>query len=536
MGRSPFAAKESSSKSASRQRRSTRIDFTTPVILTGRDASGQSFREETETSIVNLHGAKVRTNYAIMVGMIVTLEIVRTGQGGKAVCVHVYEPSMDETAHSIAVQLVQPGNIWGVENPPPDWETVESELGGRHFAAKTPDLKATVMTVKPLLDVPASPTPAASRGDADAMFADLEKRSARLMESVLDILRIQADGAVRSSLQEVEKQVENMVTAGGVRLQERADQVGVELEMTLEAFRTEAMGEVVREALQGFQERLDALSTEAELRMTRRAQQVETDFEAGLKDFQKRLETLQADGDARIKRSSEEALTEYEAKLQTVQQRQGTQAAEAEAKISRLADQAIAKLEASRQNLQQLQEKMTADGDARIKRSNEAAVAEFEARLQTAQQRQGAKAEEAEAKISNLVDEAIAKLDASRMDLQQLQEKMAADGDARIKRSSEAALTEFEAKLQTALQRQGTQTADAEAKISRVAEQAMADFESALQTFRADVGDELAARCEEVVKSTEVTLRTRLAALLSTIITPPAVEPTSSPAGSKTKK
>ena len=64
----------------------------------------------------------------------------------------------------------------------------------------------------------------------------------------------------------------------------------------------------------------------------------------------------------------------------------------------------------------------------------------------------------------------------------------------------------------------------------------MADFEAALQTFRADVGDELAARREEVVKSTEQVLRTRLAALLSTIITLPAIEPTSSQADSKTKK
>jgi hypothetical protein len=471
MGRSPFAAKEFSSKAASRQRRSTRIDYTTPVILTGRDASGQSFREETETSIVNLHGAKVRTNHAIMVGMIVTLEIVRTGQGGKAVCVQVYEPSMGETAHSIAVQLVQPGNVWGVENPPPDWETVESELGGRHFASKTADLKASVMPMKPLLEAPAPPTPAASRGDADAVSADFEKRAARLMESVLDILRIQADGVVRSSLQDVEKQTENMVTAGGARIQERADQVGVELELTLEAFRTEAMGEVVREALQGFQQRLDALSREAEIRITGRAQQAEMDFEGGLKNCQKRLEALQADGDARIKRSSEAALTEFEARLQTAQQRQGTKAEESEAKISRLADQAIVKIEVNRK------------------------------------------------------------------DLQQLQEKVVADSDARIKRSGEAALAEFEAKLQTALQRQGIQTADAEAKISRVAEQAMADFEAALQTFRADVGDELTARCEEAVKSAEQTLRTRLATLLSAIITtPPAVEPTSSPAGSKTKK
>lgn len=409
MGRSPFISKELSSQARAKQRRSTRIEFTTPVILSGRDATGQAFREETQTVIVNLHGSKIITNYQVMVGMIVTVEAVRTGQGGKAICVQVYEPSPGETAHNIAVQLVQPGNIWGVENPPPDWETVEVELGGRHFASKAADLKASVTTMKPLLQTPATPvpaslTPAVSRGDVDVLFADLEKRAARLMESVLEILRIQADSTVRSSLQEVEKQVESMVTAGGARLQERADQTGVELEISLEAFRTEAMGEVIREALQGFQQRLDALSKEAELRITRRAEQSLADFEAGLKDSRKRQEALQADGDARIQHSSN------------------------------------------------------------------AAVAEFEATLQSAQQRYAAEAEEAEARIP------------------------------------------------------------------RLAEQAMADFEAALQTFRADVGDELAARREEVVKSTEQTLRTRLAVLLSTIIPAPAVEPATSPAETKPKK
>ncbi len=405
MGRSPFAPKEFSPQARTSRRRSTRIDFITPVILSGRDATGQAFREETQTSIVNLHGAKVRTNYVIMVGMIVTLEVVRTGQVGKAVCVQVYEPAAGETIHQIAVQLVQPGNIWGVENPPPDWDAVEAELGGaRQPAAKAADPKASVITMRSALEAPAAPALAASRGDVDALFAELEKRSARLMDSVLDILRIQADAAVRNSLQEVERRIESLVTTGGTRLQERAEQVGAELEMTLETVRTEAMGEVVREALEGFQQRLETLSKDAELGITRRADQAMKDFEAGLNDFEKRQETLKAEGDARIKRSSETATAEFEAGLQSAQLRQATLAA------------------------------------------------------------------------------------------------------------------------------------DAEAKISHLAEMALADFDAALQTFRADVGDELDACREEVVKSTEQALRSRLAALLSTIIMPPAVEPTSTPADSKTKK
>ncbi len=349
MGRSPFVTKELSSQARTSRRRSTRINYITPVILSGRDATGQVFREETATSIVNLHGAKVRTNYAIMVGMIVTLEIVRTGQGGKAICVQVFEPASGETLRHIAVQLVQPGNIWGVENPPPDWEGVEAELGGARFAPAMANPKASVIGMKPVLEAAATPPSTTDRARADAQFADFEKRSARLMDSVLEILRIQADAAVRNSLQEVEKRLEGIVAAGEARLRDRAEQAGVELEMTLETFRTEAMGELVREALQGFQQRLDTLSKDAETRISRRAEQARAEFEASLQNFQQVQEKTKAEADAHIRRHSGQALADFEASLQATQQRQGTQAAEAEAKISRLAEQALAEFDAALQ-------------------------------------------------------------------------------------------------------------------------------------------------------------------------------------------
>ena len=134
MGQSPFSKRGNTPLPGAARRRSTRIDYQTPVILSGRDATGQPFREETTTLIVNFHGAKVRTAHPVLVGMLVAVESVRTGQASKAVCVCTYTPTTEQPYPAIAVQLVQPGNIWGVENPPPDWETVESELGGRHFA------------------------------------------------------------------------------------------------------------------------------------------------------------------------------------------------------------------------------------------------------------------------------------------------------------------------------------------------------------------------------------------------------------------
>jgi len=73
------------------RRRSTRVDFVVPVILTGRDASGQPFREETYTSTVNLHGAKIRTRHQVLVGSQLVVENPRNGMSEKAICVHIVE-------------------------------------------------------------------------------------------------------------------------------------------------------------------------------------------------------------------------------------------------------------------------------------------------------------------------------------------------------------------------------------------------------------------------------------------------------------
>src|SRR5258708_612439 len=53
---SPFAKRRSAEELAANQRRSTRVDYVCPVVVSGRDATGQPFRVETETSTVNLHG------------------------------------------------------------------------------------------------------------------------------------------------------------------------------------------------------------------------------------------------------------------------------------------------------------------------------------------------------------------------------------------------------------------------------------------------------------------------------------------------
>ena len=157
----PFSISTKEPESIASRRRSTRIDFVTTVLLSGKDAAGTPFREFTQTSTVNLHGCKVRTSYRIMVGMIVNVECPKAGTSGKGVCIRVWDPPPGVAGHEIAVQLIKPQNLWGVPNPPPDWEVVAKQMvQGRAVQTETPLPRASPTA-------PRTPTPAAvPRGPA----------------------------------------------------------------------------------------------------------------------------------------------------------------------------------------------------------------------------------------------------------------------------------------------------------------------------------------------------------------------------------
>jgi len=246
MGQSPFVKRPGSPGLELGRRRSTRVEAAIRIILTGRDASGQPFREETETTTVNLQGARLKTRYQVLDGIQVGIENPRTGAAEKAICVRVEEPAPGQTAHYIAVQLLNPGNVWGIENPPADWETVATELGGRAPPSPRP---ATKLEVLPRLASTAAAAPAVllpppATPDADVLFAELEKRSAELMESVVQILRKQTDEIIAKALWGFQQRLEEATTAGETRFGERVDQAFAELESALKTFRADLEDEL----------------------------------------------------------------------------------------------------------------------------------------------------------------------------------------------------------------------------------------------------------------------------------------------------
>jgi len=100
---------------------------------------------------------------------------------------------------------------------------------------------------------------------------------------------------------------------------------------------------------------------------------------------------------------------------------------------------------------------------------------------------------------------------------------------SRIDEIVRAALQDFERRLQALL-------AGAEAQVRERADQAFAELESALATFRADVADELEARKEEALKSTQEALRSKLATMTAPLVPPSPGAPAAKSADPTAKK
>ncbi|HEV2234482.1 MAG TPA: hypothetical protein VGV68_13900 [Terriglobia bacterium] len=207
MGHGPFAKSSKSANTPTNRRRSTRFAFVAPIVISGRDSTNQPFREETETILVSFHGASLKTRNQILNGMHLTVENLLEGVAEQAICVSVAEPEPGEDQHVIAIQLLKPRNVWGVKNPPADWQTAAQI--SRQILASTP---------APRPAVAAAPGGPAQRDPVATQPADFDLRSAELAESVLQLLRRQAAGILRESLKEFEDRLKVLELGAEARL------------------------------------------------------------------------------------------------------------------------------------------------------------------------------------------------------------------------------------------------------------------------------------------------------------------------------
>jgi hypothetical protein len=103
------------------RRRAGRVPHKVRIILSGADADGFNFAEETETIEVSKHGLSARTSYRLKLGEELSVRTKDRNRVAQFEVVWVGQPGTPSDG-CVGLEWVEPHRFWGVEFPPDDWE------------------------------------------------------------------------------------------------------------------------------------------------------------------------------------------------------------------------------------------------------------------------------------------------------------------------------------------------------------------------------------------------------------------------------
>ena len=154
-------------------RRSTRVNRAIPVVIAGVDSFRGPYQEEVSTIAVSCHGCRYESKYEVLPEASVLLQLNPKAPGAKPVSTRgrvkwTKRPPETGGLFQTAIELEQPGNIWGIDAPPADWipfiaqRPVESDTTkAKQVAVLRPTLPN--LDLPPAIDLRAKPAPASSR-------------------------------------------------------------------------------------------------------------------------------------------------------------------------------------------------------------------------------------------------------------------------------------------------------------------------------------------------------------------------------------
>jgi hypothetical protein len=108
------------------KRRSTRLEQSVPLTVTGVDAGRGPYQEQVSTVNISCHGCRYNSRFHVLIGSLVTLQVSRLEPGQPSITARarvrwVERPEYPNEPFRVAVEMENPGNIWGLEMAPPDW-------------------------------------------------------------------------------------------------------------------------------------------------------------------------------------------------------------------------------------------------------------------------------------------------------------------------------------------------------------------------------------------------------------------------------
>jgi hypothetical protein len=102
------------------QRRSQRVLLSVHIVVKGHRVDGQTFTEETETVVVNVHGALIFLAETVKAAQQLTICNVKSGE--EVSCKVVDVGPSHEGKREIGIEFLEPSHrFWRVAFPPEDW-------------------------------------------------------------------------------------------------------------------------------------------------------------------------------------------------------------------------------------------------------------------------------------------------------------------------------------------------------------------------------------------------------------------------------
>jgi len=102
-----------------------RVLLSIPIEVTGQNADGNDFKEDTRTLVVNAHGALIALAAAVAAGQNINLTN-RTTRDSRE-CRIVYLGNANAGKMQMGIEFVEPSaTFWRVDFPPDDWVVPEN--------------------------------------------------------------------------------------------------------------------------------------------------------------------------------------------------------------------------------------------------------------------------------------------------------------------------------------------------------------------------------------------------------------------------
>jgi hypothetical protein len=107
-------------------RRSTRIERAIPITITGVDAWRGPYVEDVSTVNVSAHGCNYHTAHQVLNGSLVVIELKdsqqKASRSARGRVKYVKRPEAFGQPFQTAIEFEDPGNVWGIDDPPQDWQ------------------------------------------------------------------------------------------------------------------------------------------------------------------------------------------------------------------------------------------------------------------------------------------------------------------------------------------------------------------------------------------------------------------------------